>query len=158
MKPKFALILALIFLLVSACAPSTNIPPNDPNDDPNTNGSGQIDESDQITQSLTGQNLLLTWREGEAVYGTYFFVEVHFCSENDFILYGRSERNTVLDNLQVNTWQSAGTWDIVRLQGQIGIQYQMTTGESSFTPIALRSDGTISAQGVSITPQGQAQC
>jgi len=132
------------------------------NDTPTVNSGsyGRDREVDQVEQALNGQKILYSWREGEAVYGTYFFETVHYCDMNYYILYGQSERTTILDNVQRNSWQAEGQWDVTRNQGQLGVHYQPRSGQDSFIPFDIQRDGRIYVDiaNVSITHQGQAEC
>ncbi len=51
-----------------------------------------------VKKTLAGQRLLLTYREGGALYGTYYFLDVHFCASGSYMTFGQSRKTTVLDN------------------------------------------------------------
>ena len=36
---------------------------------------------EEVQNFLSNQNILLTYREGEAIYGTYYFIEIHYCPQ-----------------------------------------------------------------------------
>lgn len=55
---------------------------------------------------FNGQQLLLTYREGEVVYGTYYFLEVHYCPNGYYGLYGNTVKQTVLGNEQKSIGRS----------------------------------------------------
>ncbi|MBT8182580.1 MAG: hypothetical protein KJO53_13440, partial [Eudoraea sp.] len=40
---------------------------------------------EELKDLFNNQKLLITYREGEVVYGTYYFIEIHYCS-NGFLL------------------------------------------------------------------------
>lgn len=117
------------------------------------------DEVQHLKQYLTGQRLMVSYREGGAAYGTHIFLDIHYCPSGQYLLYGQSRKQTVLDNWQVNNWEDYGRWDVVRYQGQVGIGYVSTQGQTDFIPVQIRADGSLWAgEGVSIQRQGRAQC
>lgn len=108
---------------------------------------------------FSGQKMLVTYREGGPVYGTYFFLEIHYCRSGQYLLFGQSRKQTVLGNAQVNNWRDNGTWNIISFQGKIALQYQSTSGRRDLIPIQLLPDGSIWVnEGVSIQKRGRAQC
>jgi hypothetical protein len=101
----------------------------------------------------------VSYREGGPAYGTHFFLDVHYCSSGQFILFGQSRRQTVLDNWQNNSWEDAGQWDVVRLQGRAGVRAVSRTGKVDFVPVEILPGGRLWAgEGVSVQPQGPARC
>jgi hypothetical protein len=112
-----------------------------------------------INKYLSGRRLLVTYREGGAVYGTHNFLDVHYCANGEFILFGRSERQTVLDNFQRSSWEDTGRWEVVRLQGRAGVRWVSRSGKVDFAALEILPDGRLWAgEGVSIQPQGPARC
>ena len=120
----------------------------------------QTDQQIQETKrSLIGQRALVSYREGGAVYGTYYFLDIHLCRSGQYLLFGQSRKQTVLNNHQVNNWRDAGKWDVLARQGQVGLLYVSTAGAREFVPLRLQPDGSIRAnEGVSVSPKGAAQC
>ena len=107
---------------------------------------------------LTGRKILLSWRQGGAIYGTYYFVWIDHCN-SIYGLVGNSERHTIMDNTERKSWREAGYWDVVQYQSQIAIRYRSTTGRESAIPVAFTNDGRIIARnGGTITLQGHANC
>lgn len=116
-------------------------------------------QAQDIKRYLNGQKILVSYREGGPIYGTYFFLEVHYCRTGQYALFGRNRRQTVLDNWQVNNWEEYGRWDVIRFQGQVGVQSISTSGKRDFVPVHLLPDGRLwVADGVSTQRQGTAQC
>jgi hypothetical protein len=118
---------------------------------------------DQQTQAarayLGGQRLLVTYRQGGAVYGTFFFLQVHLCRSGSYMTFGQSRKRTVMDNEQVNNWRDQGRWNVAAFGGQLGIQYVSVSGQGNFVPIRIAQDGSIWAgNGLSVVRQGSAQC
>ena len=119
-----------------------------------------MDEQAQyLGQYLSGQQILVSYREGGAVYGTYYFTEIHFCSTGQYVLLGQSRKQTVLGNEQVNNWREEGSWEIIRSQGEVGILYQPASRSDYFVPVSVLPNGQLwVADGVSIQRQGRMQC
>lgn len=67
----------------------------------------------ELQNIFNNQQLLITYREGEVLYGTYYFLEVHYCQDGYYGLYGNSVKRTVPDNEQRSNWQEFGTWKVI---------------------------------------------
>ena len=112
-----------------------------------------------ISQYLSGRRFLVTYREGGAAYGTHNFLDVHYCANGEFILFGKSERQTVMDNWQRNSWEDAGRWEVVRFQGRAGVRWVSRSGKIDFAAVEILPGGRLWAgEGVSVQPQGPARC
>ena len=112
-----------------------------------------------IDRSLSGRRFLVSYREGGAAYGTHVSLEIHYCANGEYILFGRSQRQTVLDNWQVNNWQDAGRWNVVRVQGQTGVRAVSVSGKVDFVAVETLPGGRLWAgEGVSVQAQGPARC
>jgi hypothetical protein len=119
----------------------------------------QSSEPERLDQFLRGNHLLVSYREGGAVYGTYYVLQIHYCSSGKYFLYGESSKQTVLGNYQQGNWQEAGTWAATAVQGQLGVRYQPQGQVPNFVPVRmLPNDGIWVGEGVSVIPQGPAQC
>ena len=98
-------------------------------------------------------------REGGAVYGSHIFVDVHYCSNGQYILSGESRRQTVLDNWQVNRWEDSGRWAVLRVEGRVGVRATSRSGKVEFVAAELLPDGRLwVGDGVSVRLQGPAIC
>ncbi len=114
---------------------------------------------EELRAFFNNQQLLITYREGEALYGTYYFLEIHYCSNGSYGLYGRTVKRTVLDNEQRSKWQEFGTWKIINQNGINGIHYATTNGNQQFYPLYRLENGDLFiSEGVSIVKQGFAIC
>ena len=114
---------------------------------------------EELQAFFNNQQLLITYREGEALYGTYYFLEIHYCPNGYYGLYGRTVKRTVLDNEQRSNWQEFGTWKITNQNGINGIHYVATNGNQQFYPLYRLDNGSIYInEGVSIVNQGMAIC
>jgi hypothetical protein len=117
------------------------------------------DQAQAVKAYLSGQRLQVTYRQGGAVYGTYFVLQAHLCPSGDYMTFGQSRKQTVLGNEQVNNWHDRGRWTVANIGGQLGIQYVSVSGQSNFVPVRIAQDGSIWAgNGVSVVRQGKAQC
>ncbi len=113
----------------------------------------------QVNNFFNNKNLLVTYREGEVVYGTYYFLEIHYCPSGQYGLYGRSVKQTVMGNEQQNSWQEFGTWKVMKYMGNVGVYYRTTTDQENFVPVYRLSNGALSVgEGISIVNQGVAIC
>ncbi len=113
----------------------------------------------ELNSYLKNQKFLVSYREGGVVYGTYYFLEIHYCPNGTYGLYGRSIKKTVLDNEQRNNWKEFGAWKVVSNRNLTGIQYVTNKGLQNFVPIYKLSDGSYYiSEGISITRQGLASC
>lgn len=116
-------------------------------------------EVDGLDELVRGQRFLTTYREGGPVYGTYYFVQVRYCSSGQYILSGQSRKQTVLGNEQVNNWHENGGWQTARVEGRPGLRYSPRGAMPWFFPIGLGPDGAVSLpSGYSVVPEGPAGC
>ena len=113
----------------------------------------------QLRQFLAGKHILFSYRDGGAVYGTYFFYNTHHCPSGDYLDYANSHKQSVLGGEIRNSWQSYGTWQVVTHQGQTGTYYLSSDGEETFWPMQLSANGGIYINDtISAVVQGPAQC
>ena len=108
---------------------------------------------------LGGHEFQVTYHEGGSLYGTYFFLDVHFCSSGRYILYGQSRKQTVLGNEQVNNWNDSGRWDVIPFQGRASLQYVSVSGARDTVPMEVLPDGRVHPlSGAFMQRRGNAQC
>jgi len=113
----------------------------------------------EVNNFIVNNHFLVTYREGEVVYGTYYFIEIHYCPSGLYGLYGKSVKQTVMGNEQHNNWQEYGTWKVIEYNGNVGVYYKTTTGQEKFFPVYLLPNGNLSfGEGVSVVKQGEAIC
>ena len=126
----------------------------------NVPGTAQTTPSlEEVQYFFNNQNILITYRQGEVIYGTYYFIEIHYCPSGQYGLYGSSVKKTVLGNEQRNNWQEFGTWRVVAQDGAVGLYYVNTSGEQQFVPIYKLYNGDMFiSEGTTIVKQGQAIC
>lgn len=112
-----------------------------------------------IRDFFSGQQMLVTYREGGPVYGTFFNLQVHFCSSGRYMTFGESRRRTVLDNEQFNRFTDEGVWEIVSVRGQLVLKYVSVSGKANVVTINVAPGGRISlGDGISVVRLGLAQC
>jgi len=106
-----------------------------------------------------GHAFQIAYREGGPLYGTYFFLDVHFCSSGQYILHGQSLKQTILGNEQVNNWTDNGVWDVVSVQGHASLRYVAASGARDTVALEILPDGHIRpSSGAFMKRQGKAQC
>jgi hypothetical protein len=114
----------------------------------------------RVRDFFQGRQMLVTYREGGVLYGTFFTLQVHFCRSGRYITFGESRKQTVLDNEQVNRFTDQGTWEIASVQGRPVLRYLSTSGQPNVVAINVAPNGrvTLGDGGISVVPQGPAQC
>jgi hypothetical protein len=111
---------------------------------PSTTAFAQPDgQVEALKVALVGQRMLITYREGGALYGTYYFLDVQFCRTGKYITSAQSHKTTVMDNDQSNNWTEIGRWDILSYQNQPVLRYVTLQGKMNFVPARLLQDGEI---------------
>jgi hypothetical protein len=120
----------------------------------------QAAQNSTIKDFFNGQQMLVTYREGGPVYGTFFTLQVHFCRSGRYLTFGESRRHTVLDNEQVNRITDEGTWEVTTVGGQNVLRYLSASGQPNVVAINVAPNGRVSLGDGSITVirQGLAQC
>jgi len=117
-----------------------------------------IPSINEVKNFFNNQNILITYREGEVIYGTYYFMEIHYCPNGYYGLYGNTVKKTVLGNEQKSNWQEYGTWQVISQNGKVGIYYVTQTNQQ-FVPIYKLANGDFFVrEGTSIVKQGPAIC
>jgi hypothetical protein len=112
-----------------------------------------------VREYLSGHEFQITYREGGSQYGTYFFLDVHFCSSGKYVSASQSRKQTVLGNEQVNNWNDSGNWEVVLFQGYPTLQYSAASGAQNIVPMQILSDGSIRLlSGALMQRLGMAQC
>ena len=141
MKPMFSSVILTALLFTSSATPAPAA------------------QEQVVKQALSGKRMLVTYRDGGALYGTYYFLDVHFCASGSFMTYGQSRKTTVLDNTQVSNFNDRGRWDIATINGRMVLQSQSASSGTRIFPIALLPNGGISlGDGISVVSQGAALC
>ena len=116
-------------------------------------------ELDYIKGYLQGYEFQITYREGEALYGTYFFLDVHFCSSGKYLSSVQTRKQTVLGNEQVNSWTDSGTWDVVPIRGYAALRYLSASGVQDVVPLQILPDGSVRPlSGAFMQRQGKTHC
>ena len=114
---------------------------------------------EELHNFFNNQQLLLTYREGEVLYGTYYFIEIHYCGNGYYGLYGNTVKRTVLGNEQKSNWKEFGSWKIMNKGGVNGIHYAATNGGQQFYPLYRLANGDLFiSEGITVVKQGAAIC
>ncbi len=117
-----------------------------------------IPSETEVINFFSNNKILITYRDGEVLYGTYYFLEIHYCP-NGYGLYGNTVKQTVLGNEQQSNWQEFGTWKVMTQNGLVGIHYITTEGVQNFVPIYKLSNGDIFiSEGITVLQKGAATC
>jgi hypothetical protein len=113
-----------------------------------------------VKDFFNGQQMLVTYREGGPVYGTFFTLQVHFCRSGRYLTFGESRRQTVLDNVQVNRFTDEGTWEVTVIRGQTVLRYLSISGQPNMVAIGVAPNGrvTLGDGSITVVRQGLAQC
>jgi len=113
-----------------------------------------------VRDFFNGQQMLVTYREGGPLYGTFFTLQVHFCRSGRYMTFGESRRHTVLDNEQVSRFTDEGTWEVTTIRGQMVLRYLSISGQPNMVAINVAPNGRVTLGDGSITVirQGVAQC
>ncbi len=126
---------------------------------PATAEAQQVPTVKEVQNFFNNTKKLVTYREGEVIYGTYYFLEIHYCPSGHYGLYGHSVKKTVLGNEQRNNWQEFGTWKVTEQQGTVGLFYTTASGQQNFIPIYKYGNGSYSSgEGITIVNKGPAIC
>lgn len=116
-------------------------------------------QTQAVEKFFAGRKMLITYREGSPLRGTYVFLEIHFCESGTYRSFGESRKQGDGNHEEVRHWSDRGTWRVAAERGQIGVRCLSSSGKPSFLP--LRSwpsrDGG-NASETSVLPQGAAQC
>lgn len=112
-----------------------------------------------VDDFFNGQQMLVTYREGGPLYGTFFTLQVHFCRSGRYVTFGESRRQTILDNEQVIRFTDEGTWEIATFRGQLVLQYVSISGQPNIVAVNVAPNGRVSLGDViTVVRQGLAQC
>ncbi len=121
-------------------------------------GGGNSTET-TLRQFLAGKHVLFSYRDGGVVYGTYYCYNTHHCPSGRYLDYANSSKQSVLGGQINQNWQSNGTWQVTTYQGQTGVHYLSSTGETTFWPMRLNANGGVYINDtISFVVKGQAQC
>jgi hypothetical protein len=116
-------------------------------------------QANAVKDFFNGRQMLISYRVGSPLRGTYFFLRVHFCESGDYYLLAESRKPTGFNHVQVSRWSDRGTWVVAAEEGQFGVRCLSVSGQKTF--LRLRSWPSRNAQTfnqVAFVPQGAAQC
>ena len=116
-------------------------------------------EAETVRSLLSGRTMMVTYRDGGPIYGTYQQISVSFCPSGSYFSQGGSSRTTILENQDRRSFSDQGTWSVSELGNLVAVQYQSVSGQVTAFLVHLLPDGRIWAgTGITVVPQGPAPC
>jgi hypothetical protein len=116
-------------------------------------------EAETVRSLLSGRTMMVTYRDGGPVYGTYQQIYVSFCPSGNYFSQGRSSRTTILENQERRSFSDQGTWSVSELGNLVAVQYRSVSGQVTAFLVHLLPNGRIWAgNGITVIPQGAAPC
>ena len=116
-------------------------------------------QSKAVKNFFSGHKVLITYRDGSPLQGTYFFLQVHFFESGTYRSCAESRKHRDGNHDDVRRWSGQGTWRVAAERGQVGVRCLSSSGAASFVPVRSwpNRDGEKASQ-TSVVPQGAAQC
>jgi hypothetical protein len=112
-----------------------------------------------VKNFFSGRQILISYREGSPLRGTYFFLRVHFCESGAYRSFGESRKPIAFDHVQVSHWVDQGTWVVAAQEGELGVRCLSVSGQKTFVPVrSWPSRHPQNFNQIAVVPQGAAQC
>ena len=141
-KQIFRMLGAVLFVVITAPKP----------------GLAQSD-ADTVRSLLSGRTMLVTYRDGGPISGTYQQIYVSFCPSGSYFSQGGSSRTTILENQDRRSFSDQGTWSVSELGNLVVVRYRSLSGQVTAFLVHLLPDGRIWAgAGITVIPVGPATC
>ena len=99
-------------------------------------------ETQGITESFNGRQILFTWRKGGPIYGWYYSKFTRFCLGGEYSSVTRSERETVLGNKRVRNSLDRGVWNVYRTENGVVLDLKSEMAGDTLQPLIL-ADGRV---------------
>ena len=116
-------------------------------------------EAETVRSLLSGRTMMVTYRDGGPINGTYQQISVSFCPSGSYFSQGGSSRTTILENQDRRSFSDQGTWSVSELGNLVEVQYRSVSGPVTAFLVHLLPDGRIWAgTGITVVPQGPALC
>ena len=116
-------------------------------------------EAETVRSLLSGRTMMVTYRDGGPIYGTYQQISVSFCPSGSYFSQGGSSRTSILENQDRRSFSDQGTWSVSELGNLVEVQYRSVSGPVTAFLVHLLPDGRIWAgTGITVVPQGPALC
>ena len=116
-------------------------------------------EAEAIKTRLSGQTMMITWRDGGTLYGTFHQLYVAFCPSGAYLTQGGTSKTTVLGNEQRSSFSDRGKWSVATLGQAVVLTSRSVSGQVNAFPMHLLPDGRLwVGDGVTMLPQGPAPC
>ena len=116
-------------------------------------------EAETVRSLLSGRTMMVTYRDGGPINGTYQQISVSFCPSGSYFSQGGSSRTSILENQDRRSFSDQGTWSVSELGNLVEVQYRSVSGPVTAFLVHLLPDGRIWAgTGITVVPQGPALC
>jgi hypothetical protein len=116
-------------------------------------------EAETVRSLLSGRTMMVTYRDGGPIYGTYQQIYVSFCPSGSYFSHGGSSPTTILENQERRSFSDQGTWSVSELGNLVVVQYRSVSGQATAFLVHLLPNGRIWAgTGITVIPQGPAPC
>ena len=86
-------------------------------------------EAETVRSLLSGRTMMITYRYGGPINGTYQQIYVSFCPSGSYFSQGGNSRTTVLENQERRSFSNQGTWSVSELENLVVVQYRSVSGQ-----------------------------
>ena len=116
-------------------------------------------DAETVRSLLSGRTMMVTYRDGGPIYGTYQQISVSFCPSGSYFSEGGSSGPTILENQDRRSFRDQGTWTVSELGKLVAMQYRSVSGQVTAFLVHLLPNGRIWAgTGITVSPVGPASC
>jgi hypothetical protein len=116
-------------------------------------------EAETVRSLLSGRTMMVTYRDGGPIYGTYQQIYVSFCPSGNYFSQGGSSRTSILENQEHRSFSDQGAWSVSEVGNLVAVQYRSLSGQVTAFLVHLRPSGRIWAgTGITVIPVGTAPC
>ena len=116
-------------------------------------------DGDTVRSLLSGRTMMVTYRDGGPISGTYQQVYVWFCPSGSYFSQGGSSRTTIVEDQDRRSFSDQGTWSVSELGNLVVVQSRSVSGQVTALLVHLLPNGRIWAgTGISVSPMGPAPC
>ena len=114
-------------------------------------------EAETVRSLLSGRTMMITYRDGGPINGTYQQISVSFCPSGSYFSQRRNSRGTFLENQERRSLSDQGTGSVSELENLVVVQYRSVSGQVTAFLVHLLPSGRIWAgTGITVIPQGPA--
>ena len=116
-------------------------------------------EAETVRSLLSGRTMMITYRDGGPINGTYQQISVSFCPSGSYFSQGGNSRSTFMENQERRSLSDQGTWSVSELGNLVVVQSRAVSGQLTALLVNLLPNGRIWAgTGITVIPQGPAPC